>query len=293
MNRGVIASPGIIKPMPTMPGVFEVWRNISREELRYYILYWDKVVIPSNSIVDFVVPEEEELIACEAISRPLVVLQVRGNQVVDVILASQSIVAQKLVRDKNIDWVIHQISDSLTLPADFVYKQDLIRVALVNLLPVPNGEVPIHEILEFKQRRKDELNELHNSIDELYCEILNSPDEGLATKKVLSRFHSCIQNLNKVSHEKFKKTRKFDFSAELNINGKDIISGATRGALLDFFSNGFTIPIATILGAVVPCIKITANTSCTFEPAKENTKLAYLADASKENIINSTIANNN
>jgi len=208
------------------------------------------------------------------------------------LLACQSIVAEKLVRDKTVDWVLHQIGDSLALPADFASQQDTIRVALANALPVPDGEVPIHEILGFKQRRKDELIELHNSIDELYFEVLNSPDEGLATKKVLSRFQSAIQNLDKASHEKFKKTRKYDLSADLNINGKDIISGASAGALVDFFSNGFTIPIATMLGALVALIKISAKASFTFEPAKENTKLAYISNASKENIIISSITHN-
>jgi len=291
MNRGVIAVPGIIKPLRDG---FLLERSISKEEMRYYLLYWDKVVIPGNNLVYIGVPEEKELISCEAISRPMVQFQgsFRGEQVAGALLACQSIVAEKLVRDKTVDWVLHQIGDSLALPKDFATQQDIIRVALANALPVPDGEVPIHEILEFKHRRKDELIELHNSIDELYFEILNSPDEGLATKKVLSRFKSSIQNLDKTSHEKFKKTRKYDLSADLNITGKDIIRGASAGALVGFFSNVFTIPIFTILGAVMAMIKITAKASFTFQPAKENTKLAYISNTSKENIINSSITHN-
>ena len=291
MDRGVIVVPVIIKPLRDG---FIIERSISKEEMRYYLLYWDKVVIPGNNLVYIGVPEEKELISCEAISRPMVPFQgsFRGDQVAGAFLTCQSIVAEKLVRDKTVDWAIHQIGDSLALPTDFATQQDIIRVALANAMPVPDGEVPIHEILEFKHRRKDELIEMHNSIDELYFEVLNSPDEGLATKKVLSRFKSSIQNLDKASHEKFKKTRKYDLSAELNINGKDIIRGASAGALFDFFSNGFTIPIATILGAVVAMIKITAKVSSAFQPAKANTKLAYISNASKENIINSSITHN-
>ena len=200
MNRGVIAAPAIIKPLRDG---FVMERSISKEELRYYILYWDKVVIPGNNLVYIEVPEEKELIACESISRPRIQFQgsFRGDQVTGALLACQSIVAEKLVRDKTVDWVIHQIGDSLALPSDFASQQDTIRVALANALPVPDGEVPIHEILEFKQRYKDELIELHKSIDELYFEVLNSPDKGLATKKVLSRFQSSIQNLDRTSHE--------------------------------------------------------------------------------------------
>ena len=284
MNRGIIAAQGIIKPLQDG---FVMERGISKEELRYYILYWEKVVIPGNNLVYIKVPEEDTLIACEAISRPRVEFQgsLQGDQVTGALLACQSIVAKKLVRDKTVDWVLHQIGESLVLPPDFASQQDAIRVALVNALPVPDGEVPVHEILEFKQRHKDELIELHDSIDELYFEVLNSPDESLATKKAVFRFQSAIQNLDKASNEQFKKTRKYNLSVELNVNAKDIIVGASPGALIHFFSPGFSIPIM-LLGAAAALIKIRAKASYTFEPAKENTKLAYISNASKENYIN-------
>jgi hypothetical protein len=262
-------------------------RSISKEELRYYILYWDKVVIPGNNLVYIAVPEEEELIASQAIARPRVQFQgtYQGSQVTDAILGCQALIAGKLVQDKTVDWVLHQIGDSLALPSKFVSQRDTIRVALANTLPVPDAGVPVQEILKFKQSRKDELVELHDSIDELYFEVLNSPDQGLATKKAVLRLQSAIQNIDKISHERFKKTRKYNLSVELNLNGKDIIAGASAGALIGFFGGGFQIPITVAIGAVVPMIKIKAKASYTFEPAKENAKLSYIANASKEEII--------
>ena len=72
MDRGVIAAPGIIRPLERG---FVMERSISKEELRYYILYWDKVVIPGNNMVYIAVPEEAELIAAQAIVRPRVQFQ--------------------------------------------------------------------------------------------------------------------------------------------------------------------------------------------------------------------------
>lgn len=284
MDRGVIAAPGIIRPLEQ--GLM-MERSISKEELRYYILYWDKVVIPGNNLVYIAVPEEEKLIASQAIARPRVQFQgfYQGNQVTDAILACQAIVAEKLVQEKTVDWVLHQVGDSVALPSKFVSQKDTIRVALANTLPVPDAEVPVEEILKFKQSRKDELVELHDSIDELYFEVLNSPDERLATKKAVFRFQSAIQNIDKTSHERFKKTRKYDLSVELNLNGEDIVAGASAGALIGFFGGGFTIPITAAIGALVPMIKIKAKASYTFEPAKENAKLSYIANASKEEIL--------
>ena len=67
MKRGVIAAPGIIRRLPTG---FSIERSISPEEMRFYLLYWDHVVIPANNLVYISVPEEEELLACGAIERP-------------------------------------------------------------------------------------------------------------------------------------------------------------------------------------------------------------------------------
>ena len=284
MERGVIAAPGIIRPI--VQG-FVMERSISKEELRYYILYWDRVVIPGNNLVYIGVPEEEVLIAANAISRPRVQFQgaYQGDQVTYAILGCQALVAEKLVQDRSVDWVLHQLGDSLVLPSKFISQCDTIRVALVNVLPVPDEAIPIEEILTFKENRKDELSELHESIDDLYIEVLNSPDKGLATSKAVHRFQSAIQNVDKTSNERFKKTRKYDFSVELNLNGKDIIAGASAGALFGFFGGGFTVPLAALLGAVVPMIKINAKVNYAFEPAKENAKLAYVSKASKEGIL--------
>jgi Family of unknown function (DUF6236) len=133
---------------------------------------------------------------------------------------------------------------------------------------------------------------LHNQIDDLYFEVLNSPDQSLATNKIISRFQSAINDLNKVSNEKFKKNRKYDFSAELNINGRDIVNGVSAGALIGFFSNPCIIPVTSILGGMLALIKISAKVSYTFGPAKENSKLSYILIASKENILNSATKNN-
>ena len=182
---------------------------------------------------------------------------------------------------------MHQIGGSLAILDEFAHEQNSVRVSLANALPVPSGDIQFQDILEFKRRRTDELAELHSSLDELYFEILDSPDQDLMAKAVVSRLQKAIQNINNVSSEKFEVTKKYDLSAELNLNVNDVIKGAGAGALIDFYSSGLTIPIATIVGAIIPLIKISAKANVTFEPAKENQKLAYLTNASKEGILSS------
>lgn len=190
-----------------------------------------------------------------------------------------------MVNDKTTDWVLHQIGDEFIIPDNETIEKQTIRVELINALPVPFGDVAIPDILEFKERRKDELNKLHQSIDELYFEILSSPDQSLKTKHTVSVFNQSILDLDKVAAEKWKNTGKFDISAELNINGKDVVSGAAAGAAFDFFTSLYTLPIGAVVGAVASTLKIKAKSTKSFEPSKEKQVLSYLAKAHEENII--------
>jgi hypothetical protein len=156
---------------------FTLERSLSPEELRYYALHWDKVVIPASNLVYIGIPEEEVLIQTGVIPRPRV--QFRGSfsgaEVARTFAIAQSEVAKKLIaEEKATDWVIHQFGPYLTLPTEFATELRTLKFELVDLLPVPTADVPIPDILEFKQRRRDELSNLHKCLDDAYLEALRS-----------------------------------------------------------------------------------------------------------------------
>ena len=173
MKRGLIAAPGIINRLPEG---FEMKRSLSLDEMRYYALYWDKVVIPSNNLVHIGVPQEDAFISAGAIERPNIGFQgsYGGNQLTDAILSCQSIVAKELVKDKTMDWVIQQFGDECILLDNYSEERNTLRIDLAACLPVPTGEVNIHDILEFKEQRKNEFITLHEYLDEFYEEALSS-----------------------------------------------------------------------------------------------------------------------
>jgi hypothetical protein len=283
LKRGLIAAPGIINRLPEG---FEMKRSLSLDEMRYYALYWDKVVIPSNNLVHIGVPQEDAFISAGAIERPNIGFQgsYGGNQLTDAILSCQSIVAKELVKDKTMDWVIQQFGHECILLDNYSEERNTLRIDLAACLPVPTGEVNIHDILEFKEQRKNEFITLHEYLDEFYEEALSSADQDLASKKALSKLAKSIDDLDKVTHERFQKSNKHDLSAELNLYGRDILIGAAGGAGLDFAS-GFTFPIATIAGGLLSIVRVTAKTTRTFQPAEKNLKLAYLSDARKNGLL--------
>lgn len=285
MTRGVIATPAII----SMHGDgFTMERGLSPQEIRYYALYWDRVVIPGSNLIYVGLPEEEILIQSGVIERPRVGFQgsFGGADIGNSFAIAQSVVAKKLMEEeKSIDWVLHQIGNKLSIPREYMEPKNSLRFELANLLPVPSGATPIADILEFKERRRTELNALHECIELAYIEALKCPDLGLGTSKAIRELKESIANLDVVSSEKWQRTSKFDFATEFNLDGGKIVSGIASGAAFDFFTNAFTLPVGSIIGGVASVFKFKASYGSSFKPATNNSKLAFLSHANNEHII--------
>lgn len=285
MSRGVIAAPAIIN---THGNGFTMERGLTPEEIRYYALYWDKVVIPGNNLVYVGLPEEDLLIQSGIIERPRVGFQgsFSGSAIADSFGIAQFLVAKKLMEEeKNTDWVLHQIGNKLVIPKEYVDAKHSLRFELVNLLPVPNGLTPIADILEFKDRRKTELNALHECIELAYIEALKCPDPTFGASKAIRDLKESIANLDVVSNERWERISKFDFSAEFNLDGGSIVTGIATGAAFDYFTDAFTIPVGSIVGGLASLLKFKATYGASFKPASNNNTLAFLSHANNECIL--------
>jgi len=285
MKRGIIALPAKIA---MEPNGFSITVMNSQQDIRYYALYWDKVVFPDNNLVHVDLPDEDVLIQSGVIERPKVHFsgQFKGNEVGRAILAAQAQVAEKLVTEnKEIDWTIHQIGEEVHLLRKHLKKRHVLRCDLIGALPVPGADVHIADVLDFKQRRSSELAALHAHLEELYVDIARSPDSEIATRVALRNLGDSIENLNRVSGERWGKTSKYDVGAELNLDGGRLVQAAAAGAALDFFSSGYSLPLATVVAAAASVIRVKAGYSASFSAAANKKHLAYLAKASQEGIL--------
>ncbi|KHM51118.1 hypothetical protein PL71_00560 [Pseudoalteromonas distincta] len=284
MQRGLITVAGNIKFQMQGCGLSS---NLTPEDIRFYLMYWDKIIIPTNNLIHFGIPDEEDLISSKALWRPRTshVGRFSGHELGEAIIKGQSEIAELMLKDSKTDWVVHQTGNQIFLPKKTSQYNNTIRVDLSGVLPVPSKDTNINEILEFKEKRGAELEALHSTLDELYKEILTSPDPSLEAKSIFSRLNKEIEALERVSGEKYKKTSKFDLSVELNLNGKDIAMAGASGAAIDFLSNGFTMPIATTLAAIGACVKVSGKSTNTFSAADERLKLGYISKASEVGLV--------
>lgn len=283
MKRGIIATPGIINRLPKG---LQMAGSLSLDEMRYYALYWDNVVIPTNNLVHMGLPQEEAFISAGAIERPNVAFNgsYEGDQVTNAVLSCQSIVAKELVKDKRIDWVIQQFNDELIILDDYIEERNTLRIDLASCLPVPTGEINIHDILNFKELRKTELIALHEYLDEVYQQALLFPDQTLASKKAISNLTRAIEDLDKVTQEGFKEYMKHNLSTVFNLYKDKIGEGVIMDLTVSALMGSPIVPAVTIGGIVSATIKISMNSTQTFRPADQNLKLAYLSKAKKDGL---------
>ncbi|MEY8214016.1 MAG: DUF6236 family protein [Colwellia sp.] len=75
---------------------------------------------------------------------------------------------------------------------------------LVNSIQLPDKEVPINEILEFKEKRRDELAAFHHYLEDIYMCIATSKDVPRAKTHELSKLEIAISEYNKTVQEKFQ-----------------------------------------------------------------------------------------
>lgn len=283
MNRGIIATPGVINRLPKG---FQMKGGLSLDEMRYYALYWDKVVIPTNNLVHIGVPQEEDFISAGAIERPRVAFNgsYEGDQVTNAMLSCQSMVAKELVKDKKTDWVIQQFNDELIILDGYIEERNTLRIDLASCLPVPTGEVNIHDILNFKALRKNEFIALHEYLDAVYEQALLSPDPTLASKKAISNLTKSIEDLDKVTQEGFKEYMKHNLSTVFNLYKEKIAEGIIMDITVATLMGSPIVPAVTLGGIMSATMKVSVNSTQTFRPADKNLKLAYLSKAQKNGL---------
>jgi hypothetical protein len=262
-----------------------IFNKIEESDMKYFALYWNKILIPKSVAMQNIVPFQNDLLDANLLNTVMVDTftsnrtDLTGNPIADAFF----IEAENRLKDSKVDWCLHQLGSTFYFPPNLVTEQKIMRIQLTNSLPVPLSNTPIEDILEFKEKRADELTALHNSIDTIYLDILNSPDKDLSLKKSCFDLKESISNLEKTSKEKFESTVKYDLSAELNLNGTEVLKAIVAGGIIGNQCGNITI--GGVIGGVASMLKFKAEVSKTYTPLIINNNLSYLAHASNNKIV--------
>ncbi|EOZ1390317.1 DUF6236 family protein [Enterobacter hormaechei] len=286
MKRGVVFTVRELLKVNGGKG-FTTGRGISTEELNYLMLYWDKLVSPTNNFIHISLANEEELENCGVLHRPKFTQHgfMDGGRMTE-FHAFTHVEALNMMRknEREVDWRMHFFNNEVSIHQEAAQQKEVIRFELAELLPVPPKDTPLQEILEFKERRSDELQALHGYLDELYSEVLNSGDFNLQRAKALSGLRASLDDLNKLNSQGWRSPLRFNLSTAFEFDLNQIMSGGVTAYAALNSSRPFEVlgvgAVVTLLGGFVKVKPQLQNVLKNGDP-----KLAYLTNATREGIL--------
>lgn len=167
--------------------------ELDRSILRHNLLFWDKFLFP-NGIVQFTLGPEADYLERAGI---LEIMNFNAQGTLDNIIIQNHLSAFSAMENKQPGlWAMSLGPGTLDIKTPGVVQNGGFYVELINLLPVPAMEVPLENIVRFKEKRRDELHELRLNINNIAATINKVGDvpEGLevATHQVQTAASNAI-----------------------------------------------------------------------------------------------------
>ena len=262
-ERGIIIGPQVEIDIATNL-IHLISTEPNPQLLRHAVLYWDKIDFPQNNLLYINSPDidflEQEGIAQQTDIR----INQSGNFATLYVQAQFE--AFELLNQKDPDkWAIGQYAKNLiALPSVNLEKRHLVEMEINNILPVPPDDIPLADLLELKQKRKDEFALLRISIDELF-------DNALKWESLPHGKNMAIINLEKVITDirKFVDTSWLNRGASLKLefNLPTLIEGFLTGQKL---GESIGIPGLEYVGSLLGIVRFEKKLGISAFP--ENTK---------------------
>lgn len=213
--RGLVVSP----PITVSANGFRLEQaRLDPQELRFALLFWDKLDFPENNLIGIGLdPDAEFLVHAGVLKRTRVVLY--GSWGADCYRHAHVQAFTQLDEAEPGVWSLATGERSIS----FVdHDLEAGRGALVNLhraLPVPDKDVHLQDVLDFKQKRHPELAALRHHLEGIYVSVGNAVDGDLAFNSEYEALDRAIADYIKSTRGLGLKWRLAGMEASLNLAG--------------------------------------------------------------------------
>ncbi|MBO0179465.1 MULTISPECIES: DUF6236 family protein [Vibrio harveyi group] len=210
---------GIVLSVPTSVGkngTIVRDNTIDALEIPKHLLYWDKIELPVHSFemdvgslskfrfptepTHTLYPELDYLEECGVLHRH----EIDFRHLIGIPHHEQDLVIQNSAYELHNGkepgaWSISQLSTS----PRFQNSSNIVapEIELYGILPTPTKDVSFEDILEFKERRSEELDALRAYLDELEKDIINSNNIPRATCHQTTRLIQSLKDIDKTLSE--------------------------------------------------------------------------------------------
>ena len=256
--------------------MFSKGAGIDPLELRRAVLFWDRLNKPSNNLITFGLSDDEEfLVKCGILEE----MKVRAKPIsgkFGFIYSQQHLAAfSELEKREPGHWSMSEGENSFNLQAGSGFSDG--RGALVELhraIPLPTKDVPLEDLLNFKEKRRDEIISLTLELDGLFSRVTNAQDtqfELARAAREIDQRCSDVISVGKEAKIKFSLS-DFTYGVSLEINSTNLLASGAVGAIM-----GTTIGlplVGAVIGTASSFIKFNVGLGGRLERGKKTSELA-------------------
>lgn len=269
MSHGSFAKPkshswGLVvsAPMDIQGSSIRVRGQLDPQELRSSVLLWDRLVWPSSRMIHIPSgPDEQFLEGAGILTRPEYTFH--GDVAQGMARTQVQAFADLDAREPGV-WSLAQGENSLLLRDQQLLPNSGMLLELHHAIPVPDKEVPLAEALEFKHRRRDELQCLRTELECLVASINQADDKEAELQKKIAEIDAACADVLRISREWQQPVRLTSFKASVELRPFVTALGGVSAYGLSS-ANGLTTSTAFLAGiggalaATAPALKLSAD----------------------------------
>lgn len=186
------------------------------QELRFSILLWDKLVWPLSRVIHLASgPDEKFLESAGILTRPEYSFD---GDMAQGIATTQIQAFMDLENREPGLWSLAQGENSLLLRDRMLEPGNGSLLELTRAIPVPDKDVPLNDVLEFKHQRADELRRLRTELDTFVAAVNQAEDKEAELQTHIGTVDAACADVLKVSREWQFPVRLTNYKASVDFH---------------------------------------------------------------------------
>lgn len=210
--------------------------GLDAQELRHWLLFWDELAWPTSNLVHVTGgPDETFLEEAGVLSRPRMLMS--GAFFGADVMAQPHLAAfKRLDNEAPGKWCLATGARSFNWAQMPLTETNSAVLELYRAIPVPNDDVPLAEVLEFKQRRRDEIKRLRAEIDIYVATVHTASEPHAVLNSKAAEIERACADLLRVGHEWKYPVRLTDLKATIEFKPGDVILKAIQAGAIGHFA---------------------------------------------------------
>lgn len=241
-------------------------------ELRRALLFWDLIAWPASRgiYIDGGI-DAEYLMAEGRLVRPT--FYVNGDAATGLSMAFSDTL-RVLEQKRPGQWMMSDGKASLGLRKSNLLVDRGVLTTMSNLIPVPMHDMPLEEVLRFRDARLPEVLSLRSALDRLYQDWVNSEDQDHQLRMAINEIDIASSEMIKVARESKNPFTLSSWKMSFSFSAIDVFKGFLAGTVIGLDAS------SSLLAGAASTISFSKDVG--LKSARRNSPYSYIASIQNE-----------